>query len=516
MFFIKVTNDRLFTVVTDFFQEDFAVLLDFSEIDELHASMVLDITRLQISYMLKLNNQTVGYLEKLDKSQKKVPDLLEHLGELMKGDPLFDELKNKIEVFDSASKDFIAAMKIPPEHKAPFPVFKRFRDSGVDFDKVVDVFESKMEEDRNLIIEEIYDSIFISTGLFYAAISLALILSLVAVTLITIPMVNALNKVKGMSVSLSEGNLNIKEDFIGTDEFSTVGRALSNTIKNLQEVVHHITKSSNDISEKSQLLVGANHEIMNASTLVSDNTMLTVTAMDQITQTSSIISQNISETADTSSDMENLAQDGLKSSGDMQQSVMHLSENIDGASLAVGNLREASKNIESILEVIRNIANQTNLLALNAAIEAARAGDKGRGFAVVADEVRELSQRSENSVNEIEAILIQLLSACEETFKMMEQSQKFAKESQNKVEDSHAMLQGIINMIKLVNGKTQEVNISLKEQQLAIQEINQTMHKVQEMTKQSSSVASSALNESSGLDVICKEMDKQINFFKLP
>ncbi len=67
----------------------------------------------------------------------------------------------------------------------------------------------------------------------------------------------------------------------------------------------------------------------------------------------------------------------------------------------MNGLAEASKQIDSILDLIRTIAARTNLLALNATIEAARAGEAGRGFAVVAAEVKGLSDQTGKAVDEI-------------------------------------------------------------------------------------------------------------------
>lgn len=64
-----------------------------------------------------------------------------------------------------------------------------------------------------------------------------------------------------------------------------------------------------------------------------------------------------------------------------------------------------NSDIESVANVIEEIAAQTNMVSLNASIEAARAGDHGRTFAVVAAEVRKLADRSAKSAKDISSMV---------------------------------------------------------------------------------------------------------------
>lgn len=102
--------------------------------------------------------------------------------------------------------------------------------------------------------------------------------------------------------------------------------------------------------------------------------------------------------------------ESLKATTELSLKLNLLISLIGNISEAINSLSVRTKDINSVVVLIEDIADQTNLLALNAAIEAARAGAHGRGFAVVADEVRNLAERTQVSTSEI-AKSIQLLQS---------------------------------------------------------------------------------------------------------
>jgi heme-based aerotactic transducer len=92
-------------------------------------------------------------------------------------------------------------------------------------------------------------------------------------------------------------------------------------------------------------------------------------------------------------------------------------------------LEDATDQIRSVVDIVKDIAEQTNLLSLNAAIEAARAGEAGKGFSIVAQEVRKLSEQTKTSVTGVAEIVLMTNERINKVSRSLSGIQMIVKES---------------------------------------------------------------------------------------
>lgn len=317
----------------------------------------------------------------------------------------------------------------------------------------------------NSTVDEIVDSI----RMVQAVVAIIVIAAIcVMVGLFISLQLRPLSRIVKVCDAMGSGDFTVEVDAQATARSDEVGRialAMSNMQTNLSKLImtteHHAHKlleisdilqenanntqiKASDIAEKSESAVSGTRQ---QTELTQTNMQMT----EEIAKAMEDIAGNISEITATSQETAEEADAGSDKLDTVVDQMAKIEENVNNIYGKIQELAKMSDSIESVVQLIADIASQTNLLALNASIEAARAGEQGKGFAVVAGEVGSLADQSGKATEDIIKIISQIQECITECVKMMEQGNTSVKDGMTYATRTRESFQEIIGKINKVS-----------------------------------------------------------------
>ncbi|MGF1695277.1 methyl-accepting chemotaxis protein [Vibrio lamellibrachiae] len=274
-----------------------------------------------------------------------------------------------------------------------------------------------------------------------------------------------------MGTVREENDLTVRATHIDKSELGVISASLNATLEQFSGVIDNLSSSSMTLASAAEETSQTCQ--YNSETMVEqkDQVGLIATAIEELSATVREVAIKTQQTAESAKVANEQSLSGLGTVQKSYQSIDSLAMEIDGLAEKITRLHESSNSINSVIDVIKSVAEQTNLLALNAAIEAARAGEQGRGFAVVADEVRTLAQRTQQSTSEIEGFISSLQSDVQDAFNVIDSSQEKAKVAVEESKNVEQTLEGISEAVNEIFSMADQIATATEEQSVVTQDI---------------------------------------------
>lgn len=248
-------------------------------------------------------------------------------------------------------------------------------------------------------------------------------------------------------------------------------------LRHLDVPVHQIARSTEQLREAAQYQVKSASEQSSATVQISSTMQELLASYRNMTQKSRDMVQTSRMAAEECHKGHTFLTQSQKGIGHIKVEVGRIAEHMR-------TLEEKSRQINSVVEIINEMASQTNLLSVNATIEAAGAGEAGRRFAVVAEEIRLLAERAVESTEEIRTLIEDIQDTVQVTNTVTAEGERAVDrglEDVGKIADNFDTL---LSLVTQTADAVQLIEAAAQEQGRAVQQVTEAVESLSHISSE--------------------------------
>ena len=289
-----------------------------------------------------------------------------------------------------------------------------------------------------------------------------------------------------MVVNTNSVTHKMREEDLGAEHART-----TQLLDEILSVSGKVTDTVAELAREMDTLKGSVDQTLNSMEEVSKGTSESAdaaqTQLEQTTEISKHIkdveaaSGTITENVDTAADAVATGQDNISRMTKLTVQVDTAGKDVASA---LSTFQQTAAEMNSITDIITNVASQTSLLALNASIEAARAGEAGRGFAVVASEISNLAGQTTEATENITSLINQVVSQVDTMVSTIEKLLKAGEEESKCAADTAVSFDQISGVVDVIKTHTADLDTLVDQLAKANEEIVNSIQTTSAITEQ--------------------------------
>jgi len=301
----------------------------------------------------------------------------------------------------------------------------------------------------------------------------------------------------------------------GNDEAARTLRAFNSLLETMQNSLGQMVENANQLSGASVRLAGSASQVSASSAEQSSASSSMASAVEQMTASINHVADRASEANELVTRSGTVAHAGAEVINNVLQDIRRIEQAVNDVSGVVTHLDAESAKVNSVVSVIKEVAEQINLLALNAAIEAARAGEQGRGFAVVADEVRKLAEHTTRSTQEISEILKNMQNGARDAVKGVKNAVEQVSFGATHAGEAEISIREIETSSSQAVAMVNEISEAIREQGSASAQIAEQVEHIAGMTEENSAAANNTSETAEELSALAKTMQQEVSRYQV-
>jgi len=314
---------------------------------------------------------------------------------------------------------------------------------------------------------------------------------------------------------VDEGDLTQTINVRSGDEIGQLAGTFARMVEKLREIPIALRASTERLDSSVASLSMAAVEQTASITRQASAVQETQVTAQEIKQTSMLAAQKAEAVLKLADRAEGLGKSGEAAIEQTLTGLTDIRAQTGEIAQRIAALGERTRQIGSITETVKDLADQSNMLALNAAIEAVRSGEHGKGFSIVAREIRSLADQSIQATARVREILEDIAAAVQGVVSISDKGTQRIEAGLVQVKTSGESLRELSSIVRENSAAARQIAAAVSQQNAGISQVFTAVSEISKSMDEAVKRIESTQAATESLKTVTKQVSAVVQSFRV-